>query len=115
MYPPSFLVMELLIMRNLVFALLILSLVGCGLSASLKTNPEATYGVTPVLELDPTIDPDETIADDFVEIANPALEELSEKAPANPADLTGWIVAAAAALGAAGTAAARKYLFKKKK
>jgi uncharacterized membrane protein YraQ (UPF0718 family) len=115
MYSSRFFVTELLIMRKLVFALLILSLVGCGLSASLKTNPEATYGVTPVLEVDPALDPDETILDDVAEIANPALEELSEKAPANPADLTGWIVAAVAALGAAGTAISRKYLFKKKK
>lgn len=90
-------------------------MVGCGTSVALKKNPDATYGVTPVLELDEGVNPDETIADEAIEIVNPGLEEFSEAAPSNPVDLTGWLTALGIGLAAAGTAAARKYLFKKKK
>jgi hypothetical protein len=106
---------ELLKMRELVLVLTVTTLLaGCGYLA-LRDNPDATFGgVTPALTVPDGVDPDSTSVDEVADIANPAIKALSENAPENPADTAGWIAAVAVALGAAGTAAAKKYLKKKK-
>lgn len=82
-------------------AVLAILLCGCG-PLQLVKDPDSRWGVTPQVSVE--------ASPDLAEIANPALDQFVESAPENPADLTGWIIAAIGALAVGGTAAAKKYL-----
>lgn len=85
----------------------VLGLLACGLVACSGLGLDVQDGV-PVIT-----DPDNLHAVD--DIVNPGIGAVADNAPANPADLTGWIVALVTGLGAAGAAAAKYYLGKRKK